>query len=205
MGDPRDTNRVRRAMDATPRAGFLLPEDRQWAGVDMPLSIGSGQTNSQPWTVREMLRLLGVRPGHKVLDVGSGSGWTTAILAELVGPTGSVLGLERIPQVMEFGRANLERSERPWTAIRLASRGVLGAPDEAPFDRILVSAEADRFPDALADQLADGGVLVVPVAGTMTRAHRRGGELDISTHGQFRFVPLIVDQDDKEQMAQEES
>lgn len=173
MGDPRDTNRVRRAMDATPRAGFLLPEDRQWAGVDMPLSIGSGQTNSQPWTVREMLRLLGVRPGHTVLDVGSGSGWTTAILAELVGPTGSVLGLERIPQVMEFGRANLERSERPWAAIRLASRGMLGAPEEAPFDRILVSAEADRFPDALADQLADGGVLVIPVAGTMT-AHTVG-------------------------------
>lgn len=189
-----EVDRVQRAMDATPREGFLLAEDKGWARVDMPISIGSGQTNSQPWTVREMLRLLGVQPGERVLDVGSGSGWTTAILAHLVGDQGHVLGLERVPELVDFGTANLDRTQRPWASIRLATPGTLGAPEEGPFHRILVSAEARTFPHQLATQLAEGGVMVAPVAGTMTRAELSSdGELWVSEHGQFRFVPLITD------------
>ena len=187
-------DRVTQAMEAVGRPGFLRRRDRWCAGYDAPLSIGHGQTNSQPSTVAAMLVLLDVRPGDRVLDVGSGSGWTTALLAELTGPTGSVLGVERVLDLVEFGAANLDRLGMPWARIRAAAPGVLGAPDEGPFDRILVSADARRLPRALVDQLADGGVLVIPVAGRMLRVTRDAdGEARSTEHGAYLFVPLVED------------
>ena len=100
-----------------------------------------------------LLELLDVQPGQRVLDVGSGSGWTTALLAELVGPTGSVLGLERVPDLVVTGAANVVACRMPWARVRAAVTGVLGAPDEAPFDRVLVSAMATRLPQELVAQL----------------------------------------------------
>ena len=111
-----------------------------------------------------MLRLLDVRPGHRVLDVGSGSGWSTALLAHLTGPTGEVAGVELEPALVAFGSANLAATGQPWASIRVAVPGVLGLPDDAPWDRILVSAEPRALPEALVDQLADDGVMVIPVA-----------------------------------------
>ena len=99
------------AFAATPRAGFLPRRARRRASYDGPIQIGHGQTNSQPRTVANMLRLLEVRPGDRVLDVGSGSGWTTALLAHLTGPTGSVVGVELVPELVAFGRANLARAD----------------------------------------------------------------------------------------------
>src|SRR5687767_14204378 len=160
---------VRAAFDAIPREGFLPRGERGRATHDGPLPIGEGQTNSQPRTVADMLRLLEVGPGQRVLDVGSGSGWTTALLAHLVGPTGSVLGVELEQDLVEFGRANLERTGQPWARIEAAEPGVLGRPEEAPYDRILVSAEPRELPTELVDQLADDGVMVIPVASTMLR------------------------------------
>lgn len=138
------------AFDATPRRDFLPRGVRHRAAYDGPLAIAAGQTSSQPRTVDAMLRLLDVRPGQRVLDVGAGSGWTTALLAHLVGPTGSVLG--------------------------------------AAYDRILVSAEPDELPQELVAQLADDGVLVIPVAGTMLRVTNPGAV--VGEHGRYRFVPL---------------
>ena len=182
---------VREAMRAVPRTGFLPEDVRELAADDRPLPIGEGQTNSQPRTVAAMLRLLDVQPGQRVLDVGAGSGWTTALLAHLVGPTGSVLGVELSPALASWGASNVEASGQPWARLREAVPGVLGAPEEAPFDRVLVSAEADTMPTSLIEQLAPGGVLVVPVAGLMNRVVRRpDGEVTTSTHGEFRFVPL---------------
>jgi protein-L-isoaspartate(D-aspartate) O-methyltransferase len=176
------------AFDATPRRDFL-PRGVRWrASYDGPLTIAAGQTNSQPRTVDDMLRLLDVRPGQRVLDVGAGSGWTTALLAHLVGPTGVVLGLELEPELVSFGGANLARAHRPWATIRLAAPGVLGDPDGAPYDRILVSAMAQVLPATLVEQLADDGVLVVPVDGTMLRVQNPGPV--VTEHGRYRFVPL---------------
>jgi protein-L-isoaspartate(D-aspartate) O-methyltransferase len=143
-----------------------------------------------------MLELLDVQPGQRVLDVGSGSGWTTALLAELVGPTGWVLGVERVPDLVVTGAANLASCRMPWATIRAAEAGVLGAPELAPFDRVLVSAMADELPESLVEQLGPHGILVVPVAGTMLRLERddaapRGRRL--TAHGYYRFVPLIAD------------
>lgn len=176
------------AFDATPRRDFLPRGVRRRASYDGPLTIAAGQTNSQPRTVDDMLRLLDVRPGQHVLDVGAGSGWTTALLAHLVGPSGVVLGVELEPELVSFGGANLARTHRPWATIRLATPGLLGDPDGAPYDRILVSAMAQSLPTALVDQLADDGVLVVPVDGTMLRVTNPGAV--VTEHGRYRFVPL---------------
>ncbi|MEJ7796452.1 MAG: protein-L-isoaspartate carboxylmethyltransferase [Nocardioides sp.] len=179
---------VASAFEAWPRDRFLPGPQRRRAAYDGPLEIGQGQTNSQPRTVASMLRLLDVRPGHRVLDVGSGSGWTTALLAHLTGPSGSVGGVELEPELVVFGSANLAATGQPWASIRAAELGVLGLPDAAPWDRILVSAEPRSLPEELVDQLADDGVMVIPVAGTMLRVTNPG--VTVTDHGRYRFVPL---------------
>jgi protein-L-isoaspartate(D-aspartate) O-methyltransferase len=181
---------VAAAFAAHPRAGFLPQSARYRAAHDGPIQIARGQTCSQPRTVASMLRLLQVRPGQHVLDVGSGSGWTTALLAHLVGPGGSVVGVEIEPQLVAFGSANLAAAGVPWAAIRLAVRGILGLPDEGPFDRILVSADADSLPGQLVDQLGDPGRMVIPVDGWMTLVVKESGAISTSRHGPYRFVPL---------------
>ena len=178
------------AFVALPREGFLPKRERRRAGYDGPLPIGEGQTNSQPRTVAAMLRLLEVAPGQRVLDVGSGSGWTSALLAHLVGPLGEVIGVELKPSLVEFGAANLAATNQPWARIVQATSGELGVPDHAPYDRILVSAEPSTLPHQLVDQLGDGGRLVIPVRGTMTLVTRDGDETRQSHHGSYRFVPL---------------
>ncbi|WP_340540699.1 protein-L-isoaspartate O-methyltransferase family protein [Nocardioides sp. GXZ039] len=184
------------AFEATPREWFLPPGERDRADHDGPIPIGHGATNSQPRTVAAMLGLLDVQPGQSVLDVGSGSGWTTALLAWLVGPTGRVLGLELEPDLVRFGRDSLARTHRPWARIEPAS-DTLGRPaqpdpadggDVVAYDRILVSAAATALPDTLLEQLTPTGVLVVPVRSTLLRASLPGPR--ITRHGTYRFVPL---------------
>ena len=181
---------VRAAFAAVPRAGFLPRTERWRADFDGPIPIGHGQTNSQPRTVATMLTLLDVRPGQRVLDVGSGSGWTTALLGQLVGPTGMVLGLELEPDLAVWGAGNLSRAGAPQASIRVAERGVLGAPAEGPWDRILVSANAKTLPQALVDQLTPEGVMVIPVRGRMTRVVLEAGAARTTQHGPYLFVPL---------------
>lgn len=187
------SDRVRAAFAAAPRTMFLPDAVAPLWQLDRPLPLSHGQTNSQPSTVAAMLELLDVDAGMRVLDVGSGSGWTTALLAELVGPTGTVVGVERVPDLVAAGRRALAAGAWPQAEVRQATAGVLGVPEEAPWDRILVSAAADRLPSSLVAQLADGGVLVVPVAGVMLRVRRRGDDVDVTEHGLYVFVPLIED------------
>lgn len=189
MGDSWD--RVGEAMRAVPRTGFLPRSLRRRASYDGPLPIGHGQTNSQPRTVADMLALLDVQPGQRVLDVGSGSGWTTALLGHLVGRTGSVTGVEVVEDLAAWGAANLAATRMDWTSIRQAEPGVLGVPEGAPYDRILVSAEARELPGELVAQLADGGRMVLPVRGRMLVVDRVGDEVRESRQGHYRFVPLI--------------
>lgn len=190
MSNPAAPDAVASAFAAHPRTGFLRPTEHGQAGHDGPLPIGRGQTSSQPSTVETMLRLLEVAPGMRVLDVGAGSGWTTALLAHLVGPTGEVRGVELEPELVCFGRANLAATKQRGASIAQARPGVLGLPGAAPFDRILVSAEARELPQALVDQLADGGLMVIPVAGVMLRVRRHADRIERSEHGLYSFVPL---------------
>ena len=185
-------SRIDDALAQVPRTGFLLRSQRRRASYDGPIRIGHGQTNSQPRTVGDMLRLLDPRPGQRVLDVGAGSGWTTALLARLVGPEGEVLGLELVPELARWGAANLAATGQPWASLAVAVPGVLGDPVGAPWDRILVSAEAGRLPADLVAQLAPEGRLVIPVAGRMALVVKDSdGLAATSWHGHYRFVPLI--------------
>lgn len=183
-------DRVTAAFTAVPRANFLPRTARIRASYDGPLSIGYGKTCSQPRTVEAMLRLLDVHRGHRVLDVGAGSGWTTALLAHLTGSGGSVLGTEIVANLAEWGAANLAETGFGWARITGADPGILGSPDTAPYDRILVSADARELPGALVDQLAEPGRMVVPVASRMTLVVKARGQLEVSEHGSYRFVPL---------------
>lgn len=184
------------AFAAVPRRRFLRGAELFSADIDSPVPIGHGQTNSQPSTVRAMLQLLDVRPGHRVLDVGSGSGWTTALLAWLVGPAGRVIGVERIPSLARRAQAALAAFDMPWADVRLARPGTLGWPEDGPYDRILVSAMSHELPDRLVAQLVLGGVLVIPVGGTigeMIRVVHTSGPIVVERHGWYSFVPLIED------------
>lgn len=185
---------VDQAFAAVPREGFLPRSQRRHAGLDQPLPIGHGQTNSQPTTVRHCLQHLDLRPGQRVLDVGCGSGWTTALLAHLVGPEGDVTGVEVVPDLVRFGRGNLARLDLPWARIEHALPDVTGFPERGPFDRVLVSAEARDVPADLVEQLAPGGLMVVPVAGRLCvvrRAEEPDGEVEVARYGHYRFVPLL--------------
>ncbi|MGH1561818.1 protein-L-isoaspartate O-methyltransferase family protein [Mumia sp. DW29H23] len=187
MGD-----RVSEVMGQVRREDFLPDDQKRFAAVDGPLPIGWGQTSSQPRTVEAMLRLLDVRSGMRVLDVGAGSGWTTALLAGLVGPEGEVVGVEVVPQLRTRAVAALAALGLVHARVELAERGVLGWPSDAPYDRVLVSAQARSLPTPLVDQLGERGVMVVPVRGRMTRVVRdEEGSTAVSEHGGYRFVPLL--------------
>lgn len=185
--EPETAARVRAAMAATPRATFLPPVVRHLADVDRPVGIGWDATSSQPSTVARMLELLDAGRGERALDVGAGSGWTTAILERL---GADVTGVELVPQLVDVANANLA-AHGSSARVRQATAHILGLPDEAPFDRILVSADLGRMPGALVAQLAEGGRMVAPVAGRMTVVDvRRGQPRAVEDFGRYAFVPL---------------
>lgn len=159
---------------------------------DHPLFIGHGQTISQPTTVAMMLEMLSPRSGESILDIGSGSAWTTALLSYIVGDEGSVIGLERIDEILEFGVSNLNKYNFKNTKI-LKAIDVLGIPDKK-FDKILVSAAAEEIPYELAKQLKDGGKLVIPVKSSIYEITKENGKLRTLEHYGFTFVPLIYKQ-----------
>ncbi|WP_041624068.1 protein-L-isoaspartate(D-aspartate) O-methyltransferase [Spirochaeta thermophila] len=188
--------RILDAIDKVPREEFVPPDQRQYAYENIPLEIGWGQTISQPYTVAFMIQLLELMPGHKVLEVGGGSGYNAAVMWEVMNHTGELYSMEIHPEVYRMGKANLERTG--YTDIRfILGDGSKGLPEEAPFDRIIVTAAAEETPSTLLSQLGEEGILVIPVhvgGGTsvMTRIQRGGDEFHTTTHGYFRFVPLVT-------------
>ena len=159
---------------------------------DEPLPIGKGQTISQPYTIAFMLELLLPQQGDRVLDVGTGSGYTTALLAELVGTKGKVTGVEIIPELVAFGKENLAKYNFPNARIYQAERGQLGRQEDAPYNKILVSASSHGLKDILIDQLQCGGRMVASVEDAIWKIDKlTDGSLGIEKYEGFRFVPLI--------------
>lgn len=181
-----------RAFERCDRALFVPDILRMDAYGDFPLQIGAGQTISQPTTVAIMLELLDPNKGDMVLDIGSGSGWTTALLAHAVGENGYVEGLEIVPSLIEYGRHNLSKLHIQNATISSADPSVLGRP-ENQYDRILVSASAHEMPKTLFDQLKPNGILVIPVRESIWKITKGiDGRLNGYEYPGFRFVPLIT-------------
>ena len=172
------------------RVNFVLDSNDSEVYADHPLPIGHGQTISQPTTVAMMLEMLKPKEEQKVLDIGSGSGWTTALLAYIVGDKGSVTGLERVTYLVKYGNDNLKKYGFKNAKIIQAKNG-LGLEGET-FDRILVSAAAEEFPLKITQQLNVGGKLVIPVKNSIYEITKKeDGELQGVEHYGFTFVPLI--------------
>jgi protein-L-isoaspartate(D-aspartate) O-methyltransferase len=151
--------RVLDAMGRVPREAFVDEDDHKRAYADMPLRIGFGQTISQPYMVALICETADVRAGNKVLDIGTGSGYQAAVLAELAG---EVHTIERIPELAAKARKRLQEAGYGGVTVHVGD-GSLGVPDHAPFDAIPVAAAAPEMPTALYEQLVSGGRLVVPV------------------------------------------
>jgi len=176
----------------------FIPEDLQdEADGNFPLPIGHGQTISQPLTVAFMLELLEPKPGEKILDVGSGSGWQTAMLCHIVGKSGKVFAMERVPELVEFGKNNVSKYNfvASGRAVFLHSDGTKGYEKEAPYDKIIVAAAARGIPEALKEQLKIGGRLVIPTKSQDIRLFEKIGKDEFKEKiiPGFVFVPLISD------------
>jgi len=187
--------RVLAAMRWAPREWFLPPHLARDAYNDAPLPIGSGQTISQPFVVALMTERLDPRRTHRILEIGTGSGYQTAILAYLAG-NGKVFTVERLPDLLVEAEERFRRLGLTNIETRLGD-GAAGWPEEGPFDGIIVAAAAPRVPEPLAAQLKPGGRLVIPVGDLATQElvilerSKNGEELAQQQAGGVRFVPLI--------------
>lgn len=182
-------HRVLEAMRAVPRERFVREDDKRLAFFDGPLSIGCGQTISQPYIVAYMTEMLELREIDRVLEIGTGCGYQTAVIAEIAR---EVYTIEIVERLARTARGTLD--ELGYTNIHFrADDGNEGWPEESPFDAIMVTAAPERIPKTLVSQLADGGRLIAPVGGYtqyLVRLRRRAEEIDRETLIGVRFVPM---------------
>jgi protein-L-isoaspartate(D-aspartate) O-methyltransferase len=183
---------VLRAMDEAPREHFVTPEFSDDAYEDHALPIACGQTISQPYVVAYMTQQLAVKPHHRVLEVGTGSGYQAAVLSRIAR---EVFSVERFRTLAETARVRLETLGFGNVSVVLGD-GVEGLPEHAPFDRVIVTAAAEAVPPALVEQLAEGGVMLLPLGPhdgpqAIVRITKSGGEIKQEELIGVRFVPLL--------------
>ena len=187
---------VLRAMDEVPREYFVAAGFTDKAYADQALPIACGQTISQPFVVAYMTEQLEVEPGHRVLEIGTGSGYQTGVLAGLAK---EVVSIERYRTLADAARERIKTLGYANVKIR-AGDGMAGAPDLAPFDRIMVTAAAEKIPEALTAQLAERGKMVLPIGPRNDAQHivkltkQPGGGLTRENLIAVRFVPLLPGQ-----------
>jgi len=200
------TQEVIRALRMVPREEFIGPNIKRMAYLDRPLPILAGQTISAPHMVAMMVskEVLDLKIGDRCLEVGAGSGYHAAVIAEIVAPTGTeeknwghVYTIERIKELVDFAKANLERTNYTSRVTVIHGDGSLGYPEEAPYDKITVACAAPDIPPPLLEQLKPGGRLVIPVAGggyfqeLKVIFKRKDGSIKSETKCGVAFVPLI--------------
>ena len=185
---------VRNAFLAVQREKFFPENISQYSYEDSAFPIGSGQTISQPSTIAIMLEMLSVQKGNKVLEVGAGSGYVAALLSELVGKKGAVFGIELVHALHQQAVKALVLLGCENVFLR-CSDGTLGWKEEAPFDRIIISAACRQIPEPLIEQLREGGKLVAPVGGRFSQEmvlieKEKGKGVEKESRCCFVFVPL---------------
>jgi len=186
-----DNPLIRHAFESVDRADFVGEDYKFETYEDYPIPIGYDQTISQPTTVAFILELLDAKEGDKVLDIGSGSGWTTAMLSKIVGKSGEVTGLELVPELVALGKKNIEKYKNKNMKIESAKAGKVGKPGKM-FNRILVSASSAELPEGLLPQLSEGGTLVIPIKESIWRIKKLlGGKIESKEYPGFVFVPLV--------------
>ena len=176
------------------RKDFVLDIYKTSAYEDRPLPIEHGQTISQPTTVAFMLELLGAHEEDIVLDIGSGSGWQSALLAHIVGPKGRVFAIEIIPELKTFGEENIGKYDfiRSGVVTCLSLNAQNGFPEKAPFDRIIGAASAGKVPPAWKEQLKVGGKIVTPVKESIYLIEKKNKhEFEEKEFPGFVFVPFV--------------
>ena len=171
------------------REDFVLKESKEQAYEDIALSIGFGQTISQPYTIGFMLSLLEIKDNQKILEIGSGSGYVLALLNEL-SKNSILIGVERIKELAERSKKIL----KDFLNIKIIKGNGLKVLDKnEKFDRIIVSASAENIPENFVSQLKDKGVLVIPVKNSMVKIKKNKDQINVEKFGSFVFVPLIDD------------
>jgi protein-L-isoaspartate(D-aspartate) O-methyltransferase len=187
-----NTPRIINAFQKVDRKYFVLPEYQDYTYIDKPLPIGKNQTISQPSTVAFMLEQLEPHIGDKILDIGSGSAWTSSLLCYIVGESGSVIGLELIEELVKTGQNNLTKCNfANHCSIQKAGAG-LGISGKK-FDKILVSASAKKIPEELFAQLKTNGILIIPIKNSIYKFKKNNNADIISQEFPgFIFVPLVV-------------
>ncbi len=186
------SDNVLKAFMAVPRELFIDPSYRDQSYADHPLPIGFDQTISQPSTVMLMLQLLELIPGQRALEIGTGSGYNAALIAEI---NREVVTVERIPQLAKIAKLNLKKAGYH-DVIVVKGDGKKGYLPLAPYDRIMVTAATKKVPKQLKDQLSVGGLLVAPIGATyrcdmLTIKKISSNHFQTSNHGLFSFVPLV--------------
>jgi protein-L-isoaspartate(D-aspartate) O-methyltransferase len=188
------TAALEKALRGAPRELFVPEDERRYAYVDEPLPIGEGQTISQPTTVVAMTEALDVKVGQKILEIGAGSGWQAALLAEMAGAKGFVWTIERLESLCGLAKANLRRAGIKNVKVVLGD-GSLGLAANSPYDRIMVTAACPDIPTPLLEQLKVGGKMVLPVGNAdvqeMLLVEKASRGASKKSLGGFRFVPLI--------------
>ncbi|HIP65549.1 MAG TPA: protein-L-isoaspartate(D-aspartate) O-methyltransferase [Pyrodictium sp.] len=187
---------VKEAMLKVPREEFVPIHLRHYAYEDTPLPIGYGQTISAPHMVALMCEEAQLAPGMRVLEIGTGSGYHAAVIAEIVGPKGAVYSIERLAELSSFARRNLARTGYLDRVTLIIGDGSMGYPPAAPYDRIIVTAAAPEVPPPLIDQLARNGIMVIPVGDRFNQIlyvvrKKSDGSLEYRTVTPCLFVPLI--------------
>ena len=181
------SERIIRAFERVDRENFIPEKEKKYAYEDTALPIGYMQTISQPYTIAFMLDLFELKDKQKILEVGSGSGYVLALLSQL-SPQGKIFGIERIKELAENSRKKLKK----YRNIKIIhGSGFRGVKEEAPFDRILVSASAESIPKNLINQLKNNGILVIPVRDSILKIQKTKEGNKVEEHHGFRFVPLI--------------
>ena len=180
------------------RADFMPKDMKNLAELNEALPIGHNQTISQPLVVAFMIEQLQPQAGEKILDIGSGSGWTTALLAHIVGKKGKVIAIELVPELKEFGEKNVAKYNfiKKGIVEFFCVDGSKGYKKEAPFDKILASASAEEMPQAWREQLKVGGRIVTPVRSSIWVFIKKSKDkFEETEHPGFAFVPLIQKQE----------